>query len=464
MRNLLKNSLKLFTLSLCLIFYKTMMAQEQFSGLLNSPRVSLLQGLNNPAELVNLDRKNEITTGNFSIQVSNNKISSKDLFSNTDLESKLFSSDGDINMNVSTQFTSIGYGLKWRRFGVSLSANTYGQFVLENVNPLLGDALMNNGGNFINMMPMTIQSDKLQKMDMILYTDVALGFGTKLLNTENHKVNLGVNAKILFPKAFVNVGINNLNASLTEVNQGINAFTATGDINIAYSSDALIDVSTLNPFSNISLANLKGVSLGFGFNYQFYRDKDLDSSKNNNYLINLGVSYQQSGKTKFESNKTRAHNYNLNITPNALNPDGLNLNQIGSIANPDDIFNLLETNDFITTGNTTNSVEVELPSRLNLYADIKLLKVLYTSVYWQKNLNESENNIISSPDFLTITPRLVVGKFEFFTPITKNSTAQTSIGSGIKWGLFYLSSGSGLSMAFGNSKRADFCIGFSKGF
>jgi hypothetical protein len=455
---------KILFIACSLLFGTKITAQEQFSGLLNSPRVSLLQGLNNPAELVNLDKKNEIAAGNFSFIVSNNKIASSDIFSNADLESKLFNSPGDINMNVSTQFISIGYGIRWKRFGVSLSSNTYGQFNLENINPLLGDALLNSGGNFLNVMPINIQSDKLQKLNMTLYTDIAVGFGIKILNAKNHKINAGVNAKLLFPKAFANIGIDQLNAQLIQVNQGVNAFTATGNINIAYSADTQLNTTTLNPFSDLSFSNLSGVSLGFGFNYQYYRTKDLENGKTNNYLINIGASYTNSGKAKFDSNATKSHNYQLNITPNALNPNGLDLNQIGSLSSPNDIYNLLSTNNFITSGTSNKEVNIELPKKLNLYADIKFLKVLYGSVYWQKNLNDTNNLNISSPDYLTITPRLVLGKFELFTPFTNSSIAETSIGAGIKWGMFYMTSSSGLSMAFGSTKQADFSIGLSKGF
>jgi len=90
--------------------------------------------------------------------------------------------------------------------------------------------------------------------------------------------------------------------------------------------------------------------------------------------------------------------------------------------------------------------------------------VLYSSVYWQKNLTDNSNSSISSPDYLTITPRLVLGKFELFTPVSTSSIADTSIGAGIKWGMFYIASSSGLSMAIGNTKQADLSIGFSQGF
>jgi hypothetical protein len=124
----------------------------------------------------------------------------------------------------------------------------------------------------------------------------------------------------------------------------------------------------------------------------------------------------------------------------------------------------LTSNNYLTAGTSSNEVEIELPRKLNLYADIKLMKVLYTSVYWQKSINENSNTSLSSPDFLTITPRLVLGKFELFTPVTKSSLAELTFGTGLKWGLFYLTSGSGLSMLISDAKQADLSIGFSKGF
>lgn len=459
----MKNKLN-FISALAILWITQTNAQEQFSGLLNSPRVSLLQGLNNPAELVNLDKKNEITGANISFQVSNNKISTRDIFSNTNLESKLFNSNESINMSVTTQFTSLGYGMKWKRFGVSLSSNTYGILNIENINPQLGDALVNSGSNFSSMLPLNIQSNGLQKIDLAMFTDIAVGFGMKVLDFKKHKINAGVNAKLLFPKSFVNIGIDNFNANLTAVNQNVNALTATGNINIAYNSDVSLNSASINPLSGLDFSQLKGVSLGFGFNYQLYRDKDLESDKTNNYFINFGANYSNSGTLKFDSNKTKSHNYALNVSPNMQNPNGLDLNQIGSISSPEGIYNFLNANNFLNAGTSNTEVEIKMPRRINLYADVKILKILYGSVYWQKNLNESSNISVSSPDFISVTPRLVFGKFEFFTPVTNNSIATTTVGAGLKWGMFYMSSGSGLSIAFSDTKQVDLSIGLSKAF
>jgi len=342
-------------------------AQQQFSGLLNSPRVSLMQGLNNPAELVNLDKKNEITGANFSIQMSNNKIASQDLFSGSNLESKLFNSSEDITMNASTQMTSLGYGLKWKRFGVSISANTYGLINLENINPQLGDALINSGGNFYSIMPMNIQSNKLQQINATLYTDIAAGFGMKLLNFDQHKLSAGINAKLLFPKAFVNIGIDQLNAQLIPVNQSVNALTATGNINIARTDLSTQSITTMNYDFLISdkyNSNSRTVILRFIF--EFLNNRELQNSDGeittrvHQMLYKIGA--DNFGNT-FENNRYESYSDRFYIEYNGVKYYGVDgVFKIKRTPNQEEEYSFYFTgNFFMAPNNWTQSAGTNYP-------------------------------------------------------------------------------------------------------
>lgn len=422
-------------------------------------------GMKNPAELMNLEKKNEMIASNMSFQFSNNKVSSQDIFDQVNLEKKLFDANEPINMSVGMQLTSLGYAKKFKRFAVSLSSSSYTNLNLENINPELGDALINKGGNVFSILPGTIDARELQQINLMAYTDIAGGFALRLLNFKKHKLNIGFNAKLLFPSTFLNVGLENLSANLIPISQQVNALTATGTINFTYSGKTGFGVENINPLSAMSFTKLKGYNFDFGFNYQFYRGKDSLAKDPNAYLVSVGGVLSNMGKLFFSGDNTFQGAYNLNIAPDAMNPNGLDLNALGDVSQVDNIQNYLNVNNFITSGLSKNEFEIKLPLLLNLYTDVRITKFLYTSIYWQKTVQTTIRlNEIKTPDYITFTPRFVIKKFEIFVPISGNSVANPAIGAGLKIGKMYFASSSLLSFAFNSTKQIDFSFGLSHNF
>lgn len=422
-------------------------------------------GMKNPAELMNLEKKNEMIASNMSFQFSNNIISSQDIFDRLDLERKLFDANEPINMSVAMQLTSLGYAKKFKRVAFSLTSSSYTNLNLENINPKLGDALINKGGNVFSLLPETIEARELQQINLLAYTDIAVGFAAKILNFKKHKLNVGINAKLLFPSTFLSVGLDNLSATLTPVSQQVNALTATGDINFSYSGKTGFGVGNVNPLNALNFSKLRGYNFDFGLNYQFFRAKDTLAKDHNAYFLNIGGVLSNMGKLFYSGDNSFQGAYNLNISPDLINPNGLDLNALGDVSQIDNIQSYLNFNNFISGGVTNTEFEINLPLLLNLYADIKIIKFLYASIYWQKSMQASIRlNEIKSPDYLTVTPRFIIKSVELFVPFSGNSIANPAIGAGFKIGKMYFASSSLLSFAFNSTKQIDFSFGLSHNF
>jgi hypothetical protein len=221
----------------------------------------------------------------------------------------------------------------------------------------------------------------------------------------------------------------------------------------------------MNPFSTMSFNKLKGHNFDFGFNYQFYRSKDSTSKDANAYLVNIGGVLSNMGKLNFNRQNTNQGAYSLNVSSDMINPSGLDLSSLGNISNVDDIQYYLSSKNYITGGISKNEIELKLPLLLNLYADLRLLKFLYTSIYWQKSIrNTIQLNQISAPDYLTVTPRIVIKSFELFIPFSSNSLSNPAIGTGVKIGKVYFASSSLISFATKSTKQIDFSFGVSYDF
>ena len=101
------------------------------------------------------------------------------------------------------------------------------------------------------------------------------------------------------------------------------------------------------------------------------------------------------------------------------------------------------------------------------YADLKLISKLYISGYIQQKLSDdSDNDQITAQDYITITPRINLGFFEAYVPLSDSEISGFNAGFGFRLGGFYLGSGSAITSFLDqkNSKQADIYTGFRWGF
>jgi hypothetical protein len=82
----------------------------------------------------------------------------------------------------------------------------------------------------------------------------------------------------------------------------------------------------------------------------------------------------------------------------------------------------------------------------------------------QKVRKDSENDQITALNIVSITPRINLGFFETYVPISNNQISGTTVGFGFRLGGFYLGSNSIVSSLTNNGKQADFYTGFRWAF
>ena len=113
----------------------------------------------------------------------------------------------------------------------------------------------------------------------------------------------------------------------------------------------------------------------------------------------------------------------------------------------------------------TKDFKVKLPTVLSTYVDLKLVPKLYVTAFLQQKLNEdSGNDQITAANIFSITPRINLGFFESYIPVTFHEISGTNVGIGFRLGGFYLGTSSMITALINDSKQADAYLGFRWGF
>jgi hypothetical protein len=176
----------------------------------------------------------------------------------------------------------------------------------------------------------------------------------------------------------------------------------------------------------------------------------------------------------FKDDNNYNTNYQLDIrqnlsdsNPNNDNPLGFNLAEIQNIDKLGDIESTLTRKGYLVNSQDKTDFVVKLPTTFVAYADLKLVSKLYISGFIQQKLSDDANNDqITAQNYITVTPRINLGFFEAYVPLSDSEISGFNAGFGFRLGGFYLGSGSAITSLLDqkNSKQADFYTGFRWGF
>lgn len=93
----------------------TMQAQEHFSGISTTSRTGVLNGIYNPAELINMNNKFEFQFFATSFNIANNKISIGDAFKDDqDFEELIFAGNEPVNFRLDAEILGPGFAFKYK--------------------------------------------------------------------------------------------------------------------------------------------------------------------------------------------------------------------------------------------------------------------------------------------------------------------------------------------------------------
>lgn len=438
----------LLTLSLLVGFSAS--AQDQFSGISTSNRVGILNGAINPAEFANLSKKFEINFYGLSFDVSNNKIGFNDLASDTNLEDLIFNETESVNLRIDGQILGPSFAMKLGKWGFGITTKANIKFDVVDVDTSLGNAIFNNNVTLNN-----INQIGNQRLSGISYGEVGFSVARKIYENDKHKFDAGITLKFLFPGSYSNFGLSNLNGTITQNASGIFLTTdQPATLNIAYSGNLADSFSNFDDYTKSVFGGLNGVATDIGFNYQWKDGK-------NKYKIKSGLAIRNIGSMTFKND----NNYNTNYTLSIPSSNPLNLSLFENINNLSEVEDLLIGKGYITRDDKNKTdFRVNLPTLLTMYADFKIVSKVFVTGYLQQKMNNNDgNDQITARNIFSVTPRVNLGFFEAFLPVSTDDISGTNVGFGFRLAGFYLGSNS-IFTSLADGKQANIYTGYRLAF
>lgn len=448
--------MKKLLLTLILLVCFSASAQDQFSGISTSNRVGILNGAINPAEFANLSKKFEINFYGLSFDVSNNKIGFNDLTSDTNLENLIFTGTESANMRIDGQILGPSFAMKWRKWGFGITTKANIKFDVVDVNNSIGNAIFNNNLTLNNTF---LNQTGNQRLTGTSYGEVGFSVARKIYENDKHKFDAGITLKFLFPGSYSNFGLSNLNGTITKNESG--TFLTTDQpatLNIAYSGNLANSFSNFDDYTSSIFGSLNGVATDIGFNYQWKDGKD-------KYKIKAGLAIRNIGSMTFKDDNNYNTNYTLSIQPTIQNPLGLDLSLFENINNLSEVEDVLFNNNYLDINNQNKTdFRVNLPTLFTMYADFKIVSKVFVTGYLQQKMNNDDgNDQITARNIFSVTPRVNLGFFEAFLPVSSDDISGTNVGFGFRLAGFYLGSNS-IITSLADGKQANIYTGYRLAF
>ncbi len=427
-------------------------AQDQFSGISTTNRVGILNGAINPAEFANLSKKFEINFYGLSFDVSNNKIGFNDLTSNTNLEDLIFTGTESANLRIDGQILGPSFAMKWRKWGFGITTKANIKFDVVDVDTSLGNAIFNNNLTLNNTF---LNQTGNQRLSGTCYGEVGLSVARKIYENDKHKFDAGITLKFLFPGSYSNFGFSSLSGSIIKDASG--TFLTTdqpANLNIAYSGNLADSFSNFDDYTKSVFGGLNGVATDIGFNYQWKDAKD-------KYKIKAGLAIRNIGSMTFKDD----NNYNTNYTLSIPSSNPLDLSLFENINNLSEVEDVLFDNNYLDINNQNKTdFRVNLPTLLTMYADFKIVSKVFVTGYLQQKMNNDDgNDQITARNIFSVTPRVNLGFFEAFLPVSTDDISGTNVGFGFRLAGFYLGSNS-IFTSLADGKQANFYTGYRLAF
>ena len=438
-----------------MLFGFSVFAQDHFSGISTSNRVGILNGAINPAEFSNISKKFEINFYGLSFDVSNNKIGFNDLTSDTNLEDLIFTGNESVNMRIDGQILGPSFAMKWMKWGFGITTKANVKFDVVDVDTALGNAIFNND---LPLNTTLLNQSGNQRLSGTSYGEVGFSASRKVFENDKHRWDAGITLKFLFPGSYSNFGLSNLNGTITQNASG--AFLTTdqpANLNVAYSGSLADSFSNFNDYTKSIFGGLNGVATDIGFTYQWKDGKD-------KYKIKSGLAIRNIGSMTFKDNNNYNTSYTLNIQPTLQNPQGLDLSLFENVDNLSDVEDILLTNGYLTQTPNKTDFKVNLPTLFTMYADFKIVPKVYVTGYLQQKMkNDNSDDQITARNIFSVTPRVNLGFFEAYLPVSTDDISGTNVGFGFRLAGFYLGSNS-IITSLADGKQANFYTGYRFAF
>ena len=276
-----------------------------------------------------------------------------------------------------------------------------------------------------------------------VYSEIYAGYARSFNFGERHALHVGLTAKMtsnIFNAQFVanDIDFNKIYASATD--SFINVGNSKFDLHV---SDAIDD-----GFKYKFGINGFGVDVGLIYEYKLKDSKE--------HFVMVGASINDLGFNKYKLGKnSRSFIGNGRDIPAQHLVDGS-----GNTNNIDEVLDSLGTRTVPTGSN-----KIKLPAALNIFADIRVVKMFYINANIQVNPYSFKRGmaIANLPYDVTITPRFEHRIFSVYAPINYNQYSGFNMGAGMRIGQFTFGS-STIITSFAKKKFTGLDFYFNVGF
>jgi hypothetical protein len=441
----------LLVLFLILSGFGITIAQQNFFGVQNSQRKGMVNAIMNPAEINNLSKKVEVSLFSFNLGLGNNVLSAQQILDETDNLESIFE-DIDQPVNIRTDISVLGpaVGVRLKNWSFGITSQFLGKLDVIDFNPDLGNSIAREV-DYADNNQTQIDIPYNQRINLVGWMELGFMAGTKILDTDLHTFSVGANLKLLFPGNYTNLGIDQTMATIIDSPEQTLLTNARGRLNLSY-DDRWEGLDEFNGPDDLWRDFVPGgLGVDLGVNYIL--------KKNSKPFLNAGLTVKNLGSMKMGAGQ-RFRNYEVNIPENQyFNLDNLE----GSL---DEIEQQLVASGHFNIENSLSDLRVSLPQTIAAYLEFTPVRNFQVSLFGQKRINnERANDKLSAADLIVITPRLVLGKFELYSPWMQHQVFNFTGGFGLQYGGFFIGSHSVITgLLEGESKSADFHMGLSWGF
>lgn len=395
-----------------------------------STRDAILSNTLNPAAGVAGEMKWQVNLLGFNTEIGNNYFSingklkgiaknwDKDKYVGQNLDGKRKEMHVNIGMMGPGGFVRIG-----KNNAITFGSRVRAVSTFNDINEDFVYSMYNNFKDILQWLPNF--SDERAAAAVNVYTEFYAGYARSINFGERHSLHAGVTAKMTS---------NIFNAQFTTNNLNFNkVYTSATDsfINVGNTSFDLKVSSVIDDGFNYKFG-INGFGFDIGLIYEF-KQKNSDE-----HFVMIGASVNDLGYNTYHYGK-----YSRSFVGNGKNIPAQNLvDAFGETINLDAVLDSLGTNS-----KPTGKAKIKLPTTVNVFADVRVVKFFYINANFQFNpytfkKGDAKANM---PTDITVTPRFESRIASVYLPINYNQYSGFNAGVGARIGQFTLGSSSIIS-------------------
>jgi len=316
-----------------------------------------------------------------------------------------------------TQFLSGSWNKGDHAVGLSLSGYSYTS--VRSFNDPIANFVENGVSSFVEQ---HLKDYRLKnfKVTSIAYGELKLSYANTIIKRQKDMFMVGLSYKKIFPLAGAAVNIRNLEYRVNN-DSTLNVANFKGDI-----------MSSTQP--EFSMKGGWGVDIGFTYQKMekscrsYYPNSKRGGCRRNYYKYKIGVSINDIGYAKFNSDNISYYAFDLGLT----NFDYKNLDTDLDEANLPNFINNLDTK---TSGVVKKPYRVSLPTYFSVQYDLKLYRTfIYVNATWVQNIPHLNNTFsIRRANSIAVTPRIETKLIDFAMPFSLYEYSKPQLGASLRF-------------------------------